>query len=183
MTATAGAALSFLPCSNRTPMLRTAGRADAPGIHRLIARYQRSGRLLPRAEHEIACHADRFLVVTDGGEVVGCAELAPLSSAVAEVRSLVVHERLRGLGLGRLLVEQITQDARLAGFSSVCVFTHEPAYFARLGFSLVPHVWLPEKIATDCGSCALFRRCGQAPMRLRLDETSSVVTRATESHK
>jgi hypothetical protein len=25
----------------------------------------------------------------------------------------------------------------------------------------VPHEWLPEKISTDCSTCALFRRCGQ----------------------
>jgi hypothetical protein len=28
----------------------------------------------------------------------------------------------------------------------------------------VPHVWLPEKIGTDCSSCALLRRCGQFAM-------------------
>ena len=26
---------------------------------------------------------------------------------------------------------------------------------------IVPHVWLPEKIVTDCDSCIHFRRCGQ----------------------
>ena len=30
-----------------------------------------------------------------------------------------------------------------------------------MGFSIVPHVWLPEKIVTDCHTCPLFRRCGQ----------------------
>jgi len=31
----------------------------------------------------------------------------------------------------------------------------------RLGFSLVPHSWVPEKIALDCVRCPEFRRCGQ----------------------
>jgi hypothetical protein len=30
-----------------------------------------------------------------------------------------------------------------------------------MGFSIVPHVWLSEKILTDCRECPEFRRCGQ----------------------
>ena len=53
-------------------------------------------------------------------------------------------------------------------YGSLCAFTHEPGYFVRLGFSLVPHAWLPEKIAVDCAGCALFRHCGQDAVRLDL---------------
>jgi amino-acid N-acetyltransferase len=162
--------------------LRPATAEDAPAIHALIARYQAAGRLLPRSEDEIARHADRFLVVTTPafagggrfgevpGDVMGCAELAPLSATVAEVRSLVVDEQARGLGFGRLLVDAIADEARHAGFRSVCAFTHDPAYFVRLGYSLVPHAWLPAKIAHDCAGCALFRQCGQDAVRLQLAE-------------
>ena len=150
--------------------LRPATAEDAPAIHAIIAKYQAAGRLLPRPEEEIARHADRFLVVTDGHEVMGCAELAPLSATVAEVRSLVVDEQARGLGFGRLLVDTIADEARLAGFRTVCAFTHDPAYFVRLGYSLVPHAWLPEKIAHDCAGCTLFRRCGQDAVRLQMAE-------------
>jgi amino-acid N-acetyltransferase len=150
--------------------LRPATPADAPAIHALITKYQAAGRLLPRSEEELAVHADRFLVITDGHEVMGCAELAPLSARVAEVRSLVVDEQARGLGFGRLLVDTIADEAALAGFHTVCAFTHEPAYFVRLGYSLVPHAWLPDKIAHDCAGCALFRHCGQDAVRLQLSE-------------
>ena len=171
MTATAIATLRpSLPATlEGSPIMRTATRADASAIHALIARHQEQGRLLPRTEEEIARHADRFLVILDGQGVSGCAELAPLSATVAEVRSLVVDEKLRGLGLGRLLVEQLTREARLVGFTTVCAFTHEPGYFARLGFALVPHAWLPEKIGADCAGCPIFRRCGQSAMRVRID--------------
>jgi N-acetylglutamate synthase-like GNAT family acetyltransferase len=165
-----------------SPALRAATRDDAAGIHALIARYQAPGRLLPRTEGEIARHADRFLVIVDDGEIVGCAELAPLSVSMAEVRSLVIDEHLRGLGLGRALVDELTREARVDGFASICAFTHEPAYFARLGFSLVPHAWLHEKIATDCNGCPLFRRCGQAAMRLRLDEQRQKPERAAGTY-
>ena len=93
-------------------LMRTARREDAAAINALITRYREAGRLLPRTEDEIARHADRFLVILDGEDVMGCAELARLSAKVAEVRSLVLDESLRGLGLGRLLVEQLTREAR-----------------------------------------------------------------------
>jgi N-acetylglutamate synthase-like GNAT family acetyltransferase len=150
--------------------LRPATAGDASAISALVARYQSEGRLLPRPQAEIARHAERFLVVEDlaTGAVLACAELAPLSDGVAEVRSLVVHEKARGLGFGRVLVEAVAAEAAMAGFGSLCAFTHEPGYFVRLGFSLVPHAWLPEKIAADCAGCPLFRRCGQDAVRLDL---------------
>jgi amino-acid N-acetyltransferase len=148
-------------------VMRSATRADAASIQSLIERHRESGHLLARTEAEIAGRAERFLVILDDeGAVSGCAELAPLSASVGEVRSLVLDDQLRGMGLGRLLVEQLTREATLAGFRTICAFTHEPGYFARLGFSLVPHAWLPEKIGADCAGCALFRRCGQSAMRL-----------------
>jgi N-acetylglutamate synthase-like GNAT family acetyltransferase len=158
------------PLASASPVVRRATRDDAAGIHLLIARNQATGHLLPRAEDEIARHADRFFVVIDDGEVAGCAELAPLSTSVAEVRSLVVDDHFRGLGYGRILVESLTHEAQAKGYASLCALTHEPGYFVRLGFALVPHSWLPEKITVDCAGCALFRICGQSAMRLRLNE-------------
>lgn len=149
--------------------LRRGTREDAPAIHALITRYQAAGRLLPRLESEIARHAGRFLVVCDGGVVLGCAELAPLSSELAEIRSLVVDESVRRLGLGRRLVQALAEDAMRGGFTSICAFTHDPSFFVRLGYSLVPHAWLPAKIAADCAGCPLFRQCGQTAVALRLD--------------
>ena len=87
-----------------------------------------------------------------------------MSHTLAEIRSLVVDRRHRGLGVGGRLAVELRQQARRDLFDRLCAFTHQPAYFARLGFSIVPHVWLPEKMGTDCSSCALFRRCGQFAM-------------------
>ena len=174
MTATALASLQpALAGAEGTLVMRSATPADAASIQALIERHRVSGHLLPRTESEIAGRAERFLVIVDDDVVAGCAELAPLSASVAEVRSLVLDDQLRGMGLGRLLVDQLTREAKLAGFRTICAFTHEPGIFARFGFSLVPHAWLPEKIGADCAGCALFRRCGQSAMRLRLDQATA----------
>jgi amino-acid N-acetyltransferase len=152
----------------RPVTLRGATSADADAIHTLITEYAAEGHLLPRTREEISIHAHRFLVAIDGRRVVACADLAPLSRSVAEVRSLVVSSLARSNGVGRRLVDELVQRASTAGFDKLCAFTHSPSYFVQMGFSIVPHAWLPEKIETDCRTCAQFRQCGQYAVMLPL---------------
>ena len=149
------------PCGLHGIEIRQGGPADAAGIHALIMTNLASGHLLPRSLTEIVACAARFRVAARGAEIVACAELAHLSPGVAEVRSLVVHASARGLGLGRRIIDEVRRRARAHRYGTLCAFTHDPRFFVRLGFSIVPHSWLPEKVAADCRSCALFRKCGQ----------------------
>lgn len=151
-----------------TMTLRTGTPGDAAAIHELISANLAAGHLLPRSLEEVAGHADRFLVADLDDEVIGCAELAPLSDAVAEVRSLVVSGAHRGRRTGTSIVSALADRARDLGFATLCAFTHQPSHFVRMGFSLVPHVWMPEKIAHDCVTCSQFRRCGQYAVALAL---------------
>jgi N-acetylglutamate synthase-like GNAT family acetyltransferase len=141
--------------------LRSATVHEAAAIHRLITDHVQEGHLLPRDLDEITARIDRFVVAVDRRRVLACAELAPLSPMVAEVRSLVVSAEARGHGLGTRIVDELARRASVAGFHKLCAFTHSPAYFVHMGFSIVPHVWLPEKIMTDCHACQHFRHCGQ----------------------
>ena len=150
------------------PAIRPASAADADAIHELICAHANEGRLLPRDPAEVFVHAHRFVVAVEDGRVIACADLAPLSRTVAEVRSLVVSADARAAGTGRRIIDELVRRATIAGFEKLCAFTHAPAYFVKLGFSIVPHVWLPEKIETDCRSCADFRRCGQYAVTLEL---------------
>lgn len=154
------------PCQPLT--LRQGTPADARVIHDLISSHREEGHLLPRSLQEITVHVHRFIVAVMDDVVVGCVDLAPLSRTVAEVRSLVVSEDARSSGVGWTLLDAVVTGAGRAGFERLCAFTHAPSYFVQLGFSLVPHDWLPEKIRTDCGTCALFRRCNQHAVVLPL---------------
>jgi amino-acid N-acetyltransferase len=166
-----------------TVVLRGATPADAPALLALIAAHLEEGRLLPRTLDELVVHAPRFIVATvatAGQErIVGCAELAPLSAAVAEVRSLVVSQDARRLGVGQSMVEALGARARRDGYTKLCAFAHDPAFFVRQGFSIVPHTWVPEKIAHDCFSCPLFRNCGQYAIVLDLNVARSSNVRRT----
>ena len=144
------------------PAIREACPDDAPAIHRLITENLQSGHLLPRSLADVTARASRFVVVVSGeGVVLACGELAPLNASVAEVRSLVVREDARGRRLGRVIVDELRRRARAGRYRTLCAFTHDPRFFVRFGFSIVPHTWLPEKVAADCWSCAQFRKCGQ----------------------
>jgi amino-acid N-acetyltransferase len=155
----------------RSPVtIRSADASHARKLHALITANLEEGRLLPRTLAEIETHADRFVIGVRGPAIVGCAELAPLGGQVAEVRSLAVDRRERGAGVGAALVDELRRRARRDGYEKLCVFTHAPGYFIGIGFSIVPHLWLLEKLFTDCMTCPHFRRCGQYAMVVPLDD-------------
>jgi amino-acid N-acetyltransferase len=155
------------------PIIRAACDADVDAIHHLVAEHLTEGRLLPRSREEIASRVARFLVAVDRDRIVGCADLAPLSRRVAEVRSLVVDDGVRSSGIGRQLVQELERRALTSGFETLTAFTHAPGYFVQLGFSIVPHTWIPEKIEADCRICSQFRHCGQYAVMLPLIRTQT----------
>jgi amino-acid N-acetyltransferase len=149
--------------------LRTAEQKEAKKLHALITANLKEGHLLPRELGELTVHAARFVVAVRAKKIVGCAELAPLSLHVAEVRSLAVDATERGNHIGAMIVDELRRRARQGGFEKLCAFTHAPGYFIHMGFSIVPHSWLLEKIFTDCLKCPHFRGCGQYAMVVPLD--------------
>ena len=149
--------------------LRTAETSEAKKLFALIQANLEEGHLLPRTLSELTIHAGRFVVAVRGRKIIGCAELAALSANVAEVRSLAVDTSARGSRVGVMIVDELRRRARREGFERLCAFTHAPGYFTHIGFSIVPHTWLLEKIFTDCVKCPQFRRCGQYAMVVPLD--------------
>jgi N-acetylglutamate synthase-like GNAT family acetyltransferase len=148
-----------------------ATAADVDAIHELIEAHVAEGHLLPRTRDEIATHARRFILATGGARILGCADVAPLSPAVAEVRSLVISDDARGSGIGRRLIDQLIVRAAATGAATLCAFTSAPGFFVQMGFSIVPHTWLPDKIVADCRACARFRSCRQYALMLSLRPT------------
>jgi amino-acid N-acetyltransferase len=149
--------------------LRTADASDARRLFALIQANLAEGHLLPRTLDELTVHASRFVVAVRARRIIGCAELAPLSAQVAEVRSLAVDAAARGGRVGVAIVDELRRRARREGFEKLCAFTHAPGYFIHMGFSIVPHLWLAEKVFTDCVKCPQFRQCGQYAMVVPLD--------------
>lgn len=170
-------------------IIRAARPEDAPAIHALIEANRERGHLLPRTIEDISrriATTAAFYVAENADDVperragersgvAGCGEVVRLSSTVAEIRSLVVDEPWRGTGVAAKLVGALLRRARLDGQQSLCAFAHDPVPFMRLGFSIVPHSWVPEKISADCAGCALFRHCGQYALMVSI--ASSIMNR------
>jgi N-acetylglutamate synthase-like GNAT family acetyltransferase len=91
------------------------------------------------------------------------------------LHALIAANREEGHLLPRALEELSAHAGRfVVAVRELCAFTHTPGYFSGMGFSIVPHLWLSEKIFTDCVKCPIFRRCGQYAMVVALDEVRDV---------
>ena len=161
-----------------TPAIRAATVDEASRLHELIADHRVEGRLLSRSLAELQAHATRFFVAHDGPAIVGCGELAPLGTWTAEVRSLVVEAAFRGAGTGTGLVRAIIDRACARQFARLVAFTHDPGPFVRMGFSILPRLWVPEKIAADCVACERLRDCAQYALRFDLGPAATGATGA-----
>lgn len=158
--------------------IRSAVPGDAPALDALIRAHQAEGHLLPRQEDEIRTRAGQFVVAEVDGLILACAELVPLSARLAEVRSLVVSPDARRHGVATRLLDELRTQASARGFQSLLALAHDPRFFIRHDFSIVPHEWILEKIARDCRTCALFRNCGQRAMLLPLTPRTRDVAHA-----
>ena len=76
-------------------------------------------------------------------------------------RSAIARRGQRAAPRGRGDRRRARLRARREGYEKLCAFTHAPRYFIHMGFSIVPHLWLTEKVFTDCVKCPQFRSCGQ----------------------
>lgn len=139
---------------------------DIKGIHALLLGGAHNGLLLPRSLSDLYNHVRDFYVLRDpDGTVVGCCALSVVWEDLAEIRSLFVHERLRGKGCGRQLADACLQSAKSLGIHKVFTLTYETAFFAHLGFIEVGKDVLPQKIWADCIHCPKFPDCDEIAMQ------------------
>lgn len=145
---------------------RKARLPDAERIHELIAGFAREERLLPRTLAEICENIRDFTVLEQRGAVIACGALHFYGLDLAEIRSVAVDRARQRRGAGSRLVEALLAEARAHDVGCVCLFTHIPSYFARVGFITVEHQSLPEKALKDCIRCPRVSCCNETAMIL-----------------
>jgi amino-acid N-acetyltransferase len=152
-------------------ILRKAMVKDVRLIHELLMDEAATGEgiVLPRSYNDLYNRLRDFYVVENDTtrEIVGCCALAITWEDIAEIRSLVVSKPLRQQGWGRRLVEACVSEALTFGLYNVFTLTAKPKFFEKLGFSLVDHATLPQKVWADCLNCPKYPdQCNEVAMLL-----------------
>src|SRR5438445_2762103 len=128
---------------------RKAILPDAQRIHGLISAYAGDGTLLPRTLAEICKNIRDFVVLEDGGAIIGCGALHLYGTHLAEIRSITVASAAQGRGGGGRLVKALLAEAKRHRVDCICLFTRKPNFFAGQGLSVAQREDLPDKIYKD----------------------------------
>jgi len=151
-------------------ILRKARIPDSRRIHALIERSASKGLLLPRTLRDIYEHIRDFFVCELDGRIVGCCALKISWEDLGEIRSLVVEEGYRGMGIGKMLVMKSLEEARDLGLKKVFALTRDPEFFEGLGFKRVEKSSLPHKIWRDCVRCPRFFDCDEIAVEVEIGD-------------
>ena len=120
------------------------------------------GIILYRSDDEIATNIRSYVLAKIGDEVVGFVALHIHTKKLAEIRSLIVDKKYRGLGIGKNLVLKAIKEAKELGIKEILSLTYSKDFFEKLGFKEIEKIKIPEqKIWVDCIKCKHFPICNE----------------------
>jgi amino-acid N-acetyltransferase len=115
-------------------IVRRARTSDVPAIKALVDIY--AGKILLEKNLVNLYEAvQEFWVGELDGEIVGCGALHVLWADLGEVRTVAVHPKVRGKGVGHRVVAQLLDVARELHLQRIFVLTFETDFFGRHGFA------------------------------------------------
>ncbi|TRY27047.1 N-acetyltransferase [Brevibacillus sp. LEMMJ03] len=148
----------------KTLTVRQATMRDVDQMLDIINQYAQQGLMLPRTKLSVCEHLQSFIVAHDGESVIGVAGLHILWEDLAEIRSLAIAEKAKGMGVGKQLVLHLVEQCRLLGINRVLALTYQKAFFEKCGFRVVAKETLPQKVWKDCINCSKLPMCDEIAM-------------------
>jgi len=113
--------------------VRRARTSDVPAIKALVDIY--AGRiLLEKNLVTLYESVQEFWVAERDDEIIGCGALHVLWADLGEVRTVAVHPKVKGQGVGHLIVDRLLDVARELRLERIFVLTFEVAFFSKHGF-------------------------------------------------
>ncbi|ELK41510.1 acetyltransferase [Brevibacillus agri] len=144
--------------------VRQAMMKDVDAMLEIINEYAQQGLMLPRTKLSVCENLQSFIVAHDGDTVVGVAGLHILWEDLAEIRSLAIAEKAKGMGVGKHLVLHLVEQCRNLGIKRVLALTYQKAFFEKCGFWIVAKETLPQKVWKDCINCSKLPMCDEIAM-------------------
>ncbi|WP_310441479.1 N-acetyltransferase [Sulfurimonas sp.] len=145
--------------------LTKARLSDIDNMQKLVIPEVEAGVILARSSDEIATNIRSYILAKEGDEIVGFCALHIHTPSLAEIRSLVVKEGKRGMGIGQSLIAKAIEEAQMLGLQKVLSLTYKQSFFEKLGFVEIPKESLPEhKIWADCIKCKHFPVCNEVSL-------------------
>jgi len=142
--------------------------SDVAGIQVLLNHYASMGDLLPRTKSDIIENIEHFRVIRHDQKIIACGSLENFTDELAEIRSLMVSQKITQGGLGTKVVTELLELAQNRGVKRVMALTYVPVFFHKLGFKTVDKSIFPEKIWGICVNCYKFNNCDEIAVLLEL---------------
>jgi amino-acid N-acetyltransferase len=121
--------------------VRPATTGDVKQIQAIRQSIEGARVLLGRELVDLYEHVPEFLVAVDQNDfVVGAGALHVMWEDLAEVRSVVVADHMRGHGVGQAIVESLLAKATEIGTKRVFCLTFEVSFFSKFGFEEISDV-------------------------------------------
>ena len=145
--------------------LLKANLSNISAMQELVAPEVESGVILARSDDEISTNIRSYTLAFLDNQLVGFCALHIHTSSLAEVRSLIVKDGIRGQKIGENLVNKCIEEASKIGLQRVLCLTYKQSFFERLGFVEIPKESIPEhKIWADCIKCKHFPICNEVSL-------------------
>jgi amino-acid N-acetyltransferase len=127
--------------THSTIRVRPATTGDVKQIQAIRQSIEGARVLLGRELVDLYEHVPEFLVAVDENDfVVGAGALHVMWEDLAEVRSVVVADHMRGHGVGKAIVAALIERAESLGTKRVFCLTFEVQFFAKFGFEEISDV-------------------------------------------
>lgn len=120
--------------SSQDYIIRRATLSDVAELAQFIEPFVKQGRLLRRTTMELEILVANCFVAVYQKKIVGCAALEIYSNKLAELRSLAVAPEVRGMGIGKRLVQACVDCAKQHDILEVMAITSSEEFFKACGF-------------------------------------------------
>jgi amino-acid N-acetyltransferase len=143
--------------------------SDIKQMQELVSKDVENGNILSRDKNEMATTIRSYIAIKNklDDKIIGFVALHIHTTSLAEIRSLIVSQDYRGIGIAKKLIAQCIEDAKELTLKKLLVLTYKQQLFESFGFKEILKESIPEtKIWADCIKCKHFPICDEISLTL-----------------